>query len=86
MWHDIHLHLVHYIFLLSILVGGVISFLVLSGNAEKQFQVVLMTAILYFLWGIAHHHLEGDLHIKIVIEYLLISILSVILLKGVIFR
>lgn len=86
MTKDVHLHLIHYIFLLSILIAGIISYIVFSPYPSKQFGAVVITAILYIIWGIAHHHLEGDLYPKIVVEYILIALLSVILLRGVIFR
>lgn len=86
MLKDIHLHLTHYFFLLSILVLGIVSFFLFGAYPTKQFGVVIISAILYIIWGIAHHHLEGNLHIKIVVEYTLIALLSVMLLRGVIFR
>lgn len=86
MLKDIHLHFIHYIFLISILLGGIGVFLVLRANPEKQFISVIVTATLYVIWGMAHHHLEGDLHRKIVLEYLLIAALSVIIIRGVIFQ
>ncbi|MBI4067650.1 hypothetical protein HY407_04655 [Candidatus Gottesmanbacteria bacterium] len=86
MLKDIHFHLTHYFFLLSILSLGIISYFFLSPYPEKQYAAVIITAILYIIWGIAHHLLEGDLHIKIVVEYILIALLSIMLLRGVIFR
>lgn len=86
LWQDIHLHLIHYIFLASILIGGIGAFIVLSGETDKQFASIIITSSIYFFWGLSHHHLEGDLNIKIVVEYLVISILSIILIRGVIFR
>jgi len=86
MWRDIHLHLIHYIFLISILVSGLAIFVYLAPNPDKQFISVVITASLYFIWGLAHHHIEGDLHVKIMLEYLLISVLSIVVLRGVIFR
>ncbi len=86
MWKDIHFHLLHYFFLLSILVAGLVSYLAFSAFPQKQWESVVLTATLYVIWGLAHHHLEGDLYPKIVVEYTLIALLSIILFRGVIFR
>ncbi len=83
---DIHLHLSHYIFLLSILIMGLVSIVLFAPYPDKQFGASVLTAILYIIWGIAHHHLEGDLHLKIVIEYTLIALISILVLRGVIYR
>ena len=83
---DIHLHLSHYIFLLSILIMGLVSYSFFTPFPDKQFGVVILTAILYVIWGIAHHHLEGNLHAKIMVEYSLIALLSIMILRGVIYR
>lgn len=80
---DIELHITHYFFLVSIFILGLVSFLFVGAYPTKQFIVVIITAVLYVVWGIAHHHLEGDLHTKIVVEYTLIALLSVFILKGV---
>lgn len=81
-----HLHLSHYFFLLSILFAGLVSFIYFSAFPVKQFGVVIITAALYVLWGIAHHYAEGDLYPKIMVEYIVIALLSILLLRGVIYR
>ena len=83
---DIHLHLSHYIFLLSILIMGLVSYAFFAPFPDRQFGVVILTSILYIIWGIAHHHLEGSLHAKVMVEYTLIALLSIMILIGVIYR
>lgn len=86
MHKKIHFHLIHYFFLISILMGGLIGYIAFSSFPDKQYGAIILTAVLYVIWGIAHHHLEGDLYPKTVIEYTLIALLSIILLRGVIFH
>ncbi len=50
-------------------------FLAYSNSYDRSFQigVVIATTFFYVLWGIMHHLLNHDLHMKIVIEYILIG-------------
>lgn len=75
-----------YILLLTIGIGGVWFFHYLRGMPEKQYIVILATSGLYVFWGIVHHLIKGDFHLKIVVEYLLIAILAVVLLRGALFQ
>jgi hypothetical protein len=71
-----------HIFVLSlILFFGGYFFIVLNGNQSGQFMVGVSTSIAYSIWGFLYHHLTGGIHRKIVIEYILISIIVIILLK-----
>jgi hypothetical protein len=76
----------HYSSLFLILGLGVLIFMLFAGYPDRQFLVVITVSCLYFLWGIIYHLLEGDLHPKIVLEYLSIAVIAVLLLKGAIFR
>lgn len=61
-------------------------FYLFSGFPQTQFILIIAASAYYFLWGNIYHLLEGDFHIKVMIEYLFIAILAVILLKGAILR
>lgn len=74
-------HIIHFIILLAIIAAGVTSFISVGGNTGLQFFIGLITAISYVVWGIIHHLLEGDLHKKIVVEYVLIAAIAVLLLE-----
>ncbi|MBM3282932.1 hypothetical protein FJY90_01635 [Candidatus Gottesmanbacteria bacterium] len=82
----LHFHLSHYLLLVLLLSFGVATIFNFAGNQEKQFLAAVITSLIYFLWGIIHHRLEGDLHPKVVVEYLLIALLAVLLLRGAIYR
>lgn len=72
---------------LTVFLGvGVWFFYVFSGFPLTQFFIALLCTGVYILWGISHHILEGDFHFTIVIEYILMSVLALLLLYGAIFR
>lgn len=50
----------------------------------KTYLAVIALATVYVLWGIIHHALRRDLHLKIVLEYLGIAILGVAITLSVI--
>lgn len=81
-----HFHIIHYLVLAVFLGLALVLFYLADGNHQYQFKIAIFTSALYFIWGVIHHRLEGDLHPRIVVEYLLIALLAVILLKGAIFR
>jgi len=83
---DIKLHLSHYIILVVILNIGLVSFFFFQFNPSYQMAVIFLTSIFYVLWGIIHHLLCGDLHIKIILEYILIAMLANLLVGSLIFR
>lgn len=45
--------------------------------------VVIAVAVAYVLWGIVHHSRSGDLHPKVVLEYVGIAILGVAIIWSV---
>jgi len=79
-------HFSHYLLLFIILSIGIGLFFYFTGLPSKQFYVVIALSVFYFVWGIVGHAQERDLHIKIVVEYALVAILAIILLRGAIFK
>ncbi len=71
---------IHYIVLVCILFGGLMMFLATRGTPSLQAVAGIVTSLFYVAWGIIHHALEGDLHAKIVIEYMLIGGIAIILI------
>ena len=45
--------------------------------------VVLAVAVAYVLWGVIHHSRSGDLHPKVVLEYVSIAILGIMIVGSV---
>jgi len=81
-----HYFFFHYISLILLLACGYIFFYLAAGNPSKQFNITFIIAVLYVIWGTIHHYLKGDLHTRIVLEYSLIAILAVILVRGALIK
>ena len=69
--------------LIAILGVAVWAFLSAAPNVGLQLFIGIATAVAYVLWGIFHHAAQGDLHPKIVVEYILIGAISIVLLVTV---
>ncbi|MBI2036480.1 hypothetical protein HYT17_02530 [Candidatus Microgenomates bacterium] len=72
-------HLIHYLIILSIIALGIGSVILLSSNKNLQLILVLVVSLFYLCYGIFHHALEHDVTIKIVVEYVLVTLLAVAL-------
>lgn len=83
---DIKEHLSHYLVLLLILTIGLVGFIFFQRLPQAQIVSVFLTAVFYVLWGIAHHYLEGDLHLRIILEYAAVGLLGFLVLFSVINR
>ncbi len=65
-----------YLVLFSFLAFSLALFLFFDYNRSAQQLVVVLTAAAYVLWGVIHHALQKDLHLKVVVEYLLVAFLA----------
>jgi len=79
-------NIVHYLVLLVILDLAVATFFLFSFNKTYQAAVVVSMGILYVAWGIIHHWLSEDFHPKVVLEYVLISLLANLVILSLLFR
>jgi hypothetical protein len=79
-------YLNYYLILLIILSLGALSFYFLRFNIYYQSLVLVLTSFFYVIWGIVHHWLSGDLHLKVVLEYVLIAILANLVILSLLFR
>jgi len=79
-------HIIHYLVLLVILDLAVAAFFLFSFNKTYQAAVVVSMGILYVAWGIIHHWLSEDFHPKVVLEYVLISLLANLVILSLLFR
>lgn len=69
-------HTGHYVSLILILILGLIGLQVAAFDKKLQAEIIILTALMYVLWGIIHHKLNHSLSSKIVIEYILIAALG----------
>ena len=76
----------HYLVLLVIINMGVGLFAFLDFNRTLQYLVLLATSIGYLAWGVIHHWVEEDLHIKVFLEYFLIVIAANLFIFSLLWR
>jgi hypothetical protein len=73
-----------YVILLASLIGGLLSYFLID-NSQVRRWIVYSVGLLYFCWSLCHHYKRGDLHLSIVIEYLLIILIGIIFISGTLF-
>jgi len=80
---DFTKHLSHYVGLIGVLVVGALG--IINFNYDKGLQMAIAVGVAgaYITWGIVHHHLHRDLHISVVVEYILIASLGVIVTLSI---
>ena len=71
----------HFILYLAFCLAAVL-FIYFSYNSQLQRDVVYATAGSYFLWSLYHHYQQGDLHLSIIIEYLVFIVLALVVLSA----
>lgn len=77
---EIKKHYKNYLILgLIFLIAAVLLFYFRSiFDAHQERRVVYVTAALYLAWSLYHHYKRGDLHLSIIVEYLLLALLAIL--------
>ena len=83
---DLKKHSSHYTILAVWLAMGFLLFALFKANDYMQLLVVQLIAAGYFIWGLVHHLVLGDLKGKIVLEYLLVAVLAALFMAAVIWQ
>lgn len=65
---------------------GFFFFTYFSYNRQLQLTTGILMSIFYLGWGIVYHSLKKSLTLKVVIEYLLISMLALAILSTLLIR
>jgi len=79
-------NLLHYstlVVMMNVVVG---AYLLFGFNRAYQMIIVLTAGIAYVFWGIIHHHINDDLHLKVVAEYTLVALLAELIIFSLILR
>lgn len=82
---EIKKHLFDYLLLVTAGIFFLVALSIFKGERFLEFIFLTSFAVFYILWGVYHHVIEDSLHLKIVIEYILIAFTLVFLLKIIIF-
>ena len=85
-FEDIKEHFGHYLALGFILAFGVGALVFFQRTPQMQIISLFLTASFYVLWGVVHHYSEGDLHLRIILEYIAVALLGFLILWSIIYR
>lgn len=80
------LQISHYFILLVLLNIGIGAFLYFDFNRFYQIVIIMLVSIIYVLWGIIHHWLCEDLHLKVILEYVAVSAMVDLIVFSLILR
>jgi len=83
---DIYYSLTSYLILFSGLIIGFFFFSLFAYNRSLQVLTGILMSVYYLGWGITHHLVKKTLTLKVIAEYLLISILAVVILSTLLLR
>jgi hypothetical protein len=70
-------HSLYYILLSLVLMSGFFLFLSFSSHPQTQVMIVMLTSFAYVGFALLHHYMNGDLTVKVVVEYVLIAALGI---------
>ncbi len=85
MHKELHAHFLDYLVLIT---GGVFFLLLLktlSADKTSMFIVILLFTSFYIVWGVYHHTSTKTLHMKNVVEYILIGFIVLFLVTTFLF-
>mgnify|MGYP000156239831 CR=1 FL=1 len=82
---EIKKHLFDYLLLISAGIFFLIGLNIFRGERLIEFILLLAFTSFYIIWGVYHHIIEDTLHLKIVLEYVLIGFTLLFLLKMIVF-
>lgn len=77
-------HLVDYLLLITAGIFFLILLSIFRGQQVIEFFILVSFAFFYIIWGVYHHISNGTLHLKTVVEYILIAFIVIFLLKIII--
>jgi hypothetical protein len=77
-------HLFDYLLLITAGIFFLILLNIFRGERVIEFFVLISFAFFYIIWGVYHHIINETLHLKTVVEYILIAFIIIFLLKIII--
>ncbi|MBI3396981.1 hypothetical protein HY045_00735 [Candidatus Woesebacteria bacterium] len=83
---NISRHLPHYLTLFGVFGAGILAFVLFSYDKVFQFGVSIALSAAYVAWGVVHHYVHRDLHLAVVVEYLVVAILGLVIVFSLLFR
>lgn len=83
---EITKHLVHYFALAAISTSALWGIYSFYYDQAFQTAIAVSLGMAFVAWGVIHHHIHGDLHLKIVLEYIATAVLGIAVLLVIIWR
>ncbi len=83
---DLSRHPLHYFTLLCVMLAGLWGLFWFSYKPAMQMCILISMAISFIVWGIVHHYEHKDLHIKIIMEYVLWAVMGILLFGSLLLR
>lgn len=83
---DLSKDIQHYVPLIGIFLAGILGFAAFSFDRVFQATLILALAAAYVFWGIVHHHIHKDLHLSVILEYIVVATLGVVVVFSLLFR
>jgi len=77
-------HLFDYLLLFTAGIFFLILLNIFRGQRMIEFFILVSFAFFYIIWGVYHHIVNETLHLKTVVEYILIAFIIIFLLKIII--
>jgi len=77
-------HLFDYLLLITAGIFFLILLNIFRGQRVTEFIILVAFALFYIIWGVYHHIANETLHLKTVVEYILIAFIIIFLLKIII--
>ncbi|MBI5122261.1 hypothetical protein HZA75_00220 [Candidatus Roizmanbacteria bacterium] len=77
----------HFFDYLLLITAGIFFLILLNifrGQRVIEFIVLVSFAFFYIVWGVYHHIINETLHLKTMVEYILIAFIIIFLLKIII--
>jgi len=78
---EIQRHPFDYLLFITIGVFFILALSIFKGERLIEFVILLSFVSFYIIWGIYHHVIQNSLHLKVVLEYVLIGFTILFLLK-----
>lgn len=76
----------HYLGLIAFLSFGLALFLIFNYNRQVQIGITLVMAVTYVVWGIVHHSIKKEFHLRIILEYVLVAIVASVVVIFLLMR
>lgn len=76
----------HYLILAIILFIGLAAFWYFRFVGSFQLVVVALTGLAFLVWGVIHHSLMGDLHLRVFLEYLSTAVFGFLVIWFLLLR